>query len=157
MIDQQTASKTTTTLAGLPNLTGTTLGLSSNLEIDQHRIDTFAAATEDQQWIHVDPICARTGPFGTTIAHGYLSLSLLAGLSFEILEITDASAILNYGLDKVRFPTPVPVGSQVRLQLDLVSTRPVSGGLQLELLATILVQGSVKPAVVATQILRVYD
>lgn len=156
MIDQQTASKTTTTLAGLPNLTGTTLGLSSNLEIDQHRIDTFAAATEDQQWIHVDPIRARTGPFGTTIAHGYLSLSLLAGLSFEILEITDASAILNYGLDKVRFPTPVPVGSQVRLQLDLVSTRPVSGGLQLELLATILVQGSVKPAVVATQILRVY-
>lgn len=154
--DLANAFRTSTTMAGLPDLVGQELGRSHTLQIDQSRIDVFARATDDFQWIHVDPVRAADGPFGSTIAHGYLSLSLLAGLSTQVFDITDASAIVNYGLEKVRFPTPVPVGSEVSLRMQLDSVTEVAGGLQLQLVATIDLHGHTKPAVVAIQLLRVY-
>lgn len=100
------------------------LGTSDWLTIEQQRIDDFADATDDHQWIHVDPQRAAAGPFGSTIAHGYLVLSLLPRLFAEIFEITDASMMVNYGLDKVRFIQPVAAGSDVRLKAELASSTP---------------------------------
>jgi acyl dehydratase len=102
------------TLDDLRPLVGTSLGSSEWVEIDQARIDTFADATDDHQWIHVDPRRAKNGPFGTTIAHGYLTLALLIPMWAEILDVTQVSAKVNYGLGKVRFPAPVPAGSKIR-------------------------------------------
>src|SRR5687768_16168889 len=116
----------TTTVTGpaeLIGLAGRDLGTSEWLEITQERIDTFAGATGDHQWIHVDPGRAATGPFGTTIAHGYLTLSLVIPLWTELLRIEGISMAVNYGLNKVRFPAPVPVGSKIRLAAKVAETR----------------------------------
>ncbi|WP_322767772.1 MaoC family dehydratase [Frankia sp. Cr1] len=142
------------TLADLTPLVGTSLGASSWVEIDQHRIDTFADATGDQQWIHTDPARAKDGPFGTTIAHGYLTLSLLIPLWSELLDVREVRTKVNYGLGKVRFPAPVPVGSKVRVTATLVGLEPVDGGMQLTIDAVIERDGGGKPVCVAQPIFR---
>gem|GEM_PF-1278239 len=119
----------TVTLAELPGLAGTDLGASSWLDVSQERIDTFADATDDHQYIHVDPERAKDSPFGGTIAHGFLTLSLFIPLWSELLVVSDASTLVNYGLDKVRFTSPVPSGSRVRLQATLTTVTEVEGRL----------------------------
>jgi acyl dehydratase len=107
-------------------LVGQDLGTSSSIEIGQERIDAFADVTEDHQWIHTDPVRAAAGPFGTTIAHGYLTLSLLIPLLEEILVVENRQSSINYGLDKVRFPSPVPVGSRIRMSATLTEAACVA-------------------------------
>lgn len=140
----------------LPGLVGTTLGTSGPMQISQEQIGGFADVTGDHQWLHVDPERAATGPFGTTIAHGYLTLALGTTLLWEIIEVTDAAQIVNYGLNKVRFPAPVPVGSQVSLTVDLMAVDPIGGGYQATLGNTFRVAGQPKPACVAEVLFRYY-
>jgi acyl dehydratase len=144
------------TLDELRALVGTDLGTSSWVEIDQARIDTFADATDDHQWIHVDPERAKDGPFGTTVAHGYLTLSLLIPMWSEVLDVKSVTSRVNYGLGKVRFPAPVPVGSKIRLTATLVSVEDVAGGAQLTIDAVIEREGGTKPVCVAQPIFRFY-
>ena len=144
-------------LAELTALTGRDLGHSSWIEITQGRIDTFAEATGDHQWIHVDPERARSGPFGTTIAHGYLTLSLVIPLFGELLTIDGVRMGINYGLDKVRFPSPVRVGSKIRLAARVAGVEEVAGnGVQLALDFTVEIDGEAKPACVARPVYRHY-
>jgi acyl dehydratase len=133
---------------------GRELGTSGWLEIDQARIDQFAEATGDHQWIHVDPVRAAAGPFGITIAHGYLTLSLSNALLPEIVEVRGVSMGVNYGVDKVRFPSPVPVGSRVRARAELVAADDVAGGVQTTMRITIEVEGGEKPACVIESVSR---
>ncbi|MDT7638885.1 MAG: hypothetical protein QOC83_3173 [Pseudonocardiales bacterium] len=141
----------------LKALAGSDLGATAWREITQGRVDTFADATDDHQWIHVDAERARSGPFGTTIAHGYLTLSLIIPLFGELLEIRGTSMSVNYGLDKVRFPSPVPVGGRIRLRGTVDSVDEVGGnGVQMALTFQIEVEGSAKPACVAQALLRHY-
>jgi acyl dehydratase len=144
-------------LAELATLTGHDLGASGWLEITQDRIDRFAEATNDHQWIHVDPERARTGPFGTTIAHGYLTLSLVIPLWTELLRIDGIGMGVNYGLNKVRFPAPVPVGSRIRLAASVAGARPVAGdGVEVVADFTVEIEGGPKPAAVAQVVYRYY-
>lgn len=147
---------TTATLAELPTLVGTELGPSDWLTVSQERINTFADATDDQQWIHVDPERAKDGPFGATIAHGFLTLSLFIPLWSSLLEVSDASSLVNYGLDKVRFTSPVPAGSRVRLTATLASADEVKGGYQLGVSGVIGIEDQERPAVIVEFISRVY-
>ncbi|MEU6844671.1 MaoC family dehydratase [Streptomyces sp. NPDC046716] len=148
---------TTNGLDELKALTGKDLGRTGWLEITQDRVDTFADATGDHQWIHTDPERAKSGPFGTTIAHGYLTLSLIIPLFNELLEITGTSMSVNYGLEKTRFPSPVPVGSRIRLGAVVDSVEEVKGnGVQMQLTFTVEVDGSQKPACVAQAVYRHY-
>lgn len=133
---------------------GTSLGTTDWLEVDQQRIDTFATATDDHQWIHVDPERAADGPFQGTIAHGLLTLSLLPVLNHQLYKIENLSMAVNYGFDKVRFISPVPVGARVRATTDVISVDQVPGGIQAKLTTTIEVEGSAKPACVAESIAR---
>jgi acyl dehydratase len=144
----------TTTIDGLAGLVGKELGVSNWLEVTQKRVDTFADATDDHQWIHVDPVRAAAGPFGAPIAHGYLTLSLLVPLIGEVLTVSDASLTVNYGLEKVRFPAPVPVGSQIRLRAVLAAADAVSGGIQATVQCTVEIDGGPKPACVAQIVFR---
>jgi acyl dehydratase len=144
------------TVEELRSLIGADLGSSSWVEIDQSRIDTFADATDDHQWIHVDPERARTGPFGAPIAHGYLTLSLLIPMWSEILEVKNVTSRVNYGLGKVRFPAPVPVGSKIRTRATLAGVEDVAGGVQVTIDAVIEREGSDKPVCVAQPIFRFY-
>jgi acyl dehydratase len=141
-------------LDGLRELSGSDLGPSGWLEIAQDRVDMFADATGDHQWIHVDPERARSGPFGQTIAHGYLTLALLIPLWTEILEIEDIRVAINYGLNRVRFPSPVPVGSAVRLRAHVQAVDEVPDGVQLTVDLTVEIRGVAKPAVVAQAVYR---
>jgi acyl dehydratase len=144
-------------LAEIKALAGRDLGHTAWMQITQDRINTFADATDDHQWIHVDADRARTGPFGATIAHGYLTLSLLIPLFGELLDVGGVRMSVNYGLDKVRFPSPVPVGSKIRLAGTVVSVDEVAGdGVQIRLDGTVEVDGSDKPACVAQAIYRHY-
>ena len=122
--------------------------------VDQQRIDLFAQATGDHQWIHVDPVRAAAGPFGTTVAHGFLTLSLLPELAEKSLRIADVKMGINYGLNKVRFPSPVPAGSRVRAQITLLSFEPIAGGAQVVMQVTIEREGSTKPVCVAETVSR---
>jgi acyl dehydratase len=150
-------TKTVNGLDGLKNLPGTDLGSSDWLEVTQERVDTFAAATGDHQWIHVDEQRAKSGPFGGTIAHGYLTLSLVIPLFNDLLEITGISMSVNYGLEKVRFPSPVPVGSKIRLTAEVLSVEDIKGeGVQMALTFTVQIDGSTKPACVAQALYRHY-
>jgi acyl dehydratase len=149
-------STTVDTIEDLTPLLGQVLGTSSWVEIDQTRVDTFADATNDHQWIHTDPKRARSGPFGGTIAHGYLTLSLLIPLWTEILDVRQVSTKVNYGLDKVRFPAPVPVGSKVRAIATLAEVRPIERGVQVTIDAVIERDGGDKPVCIATPIFRFY-
>ncbi|MCF6737428.1 MaoC family dehydratase [Blastococcus sp. KM273129] len=148
---------TTTTMAELPGLTGTELGSSDWYEVTQEHVNLFADATGDHQWIHVDVERAKAeSPFGGPIAHGYLTLSLLAPLSSQVLAVTDTAMGVNYGLNKVRFPSPVPVGSRVRLTATLRSVEEVAGGLQVTLGAVIEREGGDKPVCIAEPVFRYY-
>src|SRR5438128_7120417 len=114
----------------LPNHAGTDLGPSGEREITQEQVNMFADATDDHQWIHVDPERARSGPFGRTIAHGYLSLSLVPALLAECLQVTGTRMGVNYGVNKVRFTAPVPVGERVQLAARINDVKPIDGGHQ---------------------------
>jgi acyl dehydratase len=136
---------------------GTDLGQSSPIEITQDIIDTYADATRDHQWIHVDPERASDGPFGSTIAHGYLTLGLVIPMWSELLQVEKVGMSVNYGLNRLRFPAPVPVGSRITLDGKLASTRQVSGGVEVVADLTMNVEGSEKPAMVAEAVYRFYD
>ena len=133
---------------------GTHLGFSDWTTIDQARIDTFAEATGDHQWIHVDPERAKDGPFGTTIAHGYLTLSITNLFLPQLLVVPTASAGVNYGANKVRFPAPVPVGSRIRMGCEILDVTDVAGGVQVVTRNTVEIEGAVKPACVVEAISR---
>lgn len=148
--------RTFESLSELSSAVGETLGTSDWVTVDQDRIDQFANATGDHQWIHVDPEKAKDGPFGTTIAHGYLTLSLLPMLTWQIYEVRGISGALNYGLDKVRFPSPVPVGSRVRASAVLTSFDEIPGAGQAIVTCTIEIDGGAKPACVAATIVRFF-
>jgi acyl dehydratase len=143
-------------LADLQPRVGSEIGTSDWTPIDQGRIDRFAAATGDHQWIHVDPARAATGPFGTTIAHGFLTLSLLPMLFESGFAIDDVRMGVNYGLNRVRFPAPVPVGSRLRGRFRLLEYLPLDGGAQLTVEVTVELEGSAKPACVAESVSRRY-
>jgi acyl dehydratase len=148
---------TTTTMAEVHALKGTELGTSDWYEVTQEHVNLFADATGDHQWIHVDVERAKAeSPFGGPIAHGYLTLSLLAVLSDQVLAVTDTAMGVNYGLNKVRFPAPVPVGSKVRLTAGLKDVEEVAGGLQLTLSAVIEREGGDKPVCIAEPVYRYY-
>ena len=146
------------TLAELKSLEGTELGTSSWIEVAQPRIDTFADATDDHQWIHVDPERAKArSPFGGPIAHGYLTLSLIIPMWEEVLVVDDVTTKINYGLNKVRFTNPVPAGGRVRLSATLKSYEELpNGGAQLTVDAKIELEGSERPAVVVEALYRMF-
>lgn len=144
------------TIAELPSLAGKTFAAPRSIEVTQERIDAFAEATEDRQWLHVDPERAKSGPFGGTIAHGYLTLSLASAMLFDVLQVTDAVQVVNYGLDKVRFPAPVPAGSKVSMAAQFVSVDPVPGGVQVRYRASFTVPDGTKPVCVAEGLFRYY-
>ncbi len=147
-----------TTINGLDELraaVGRNLGTSDWLEITQDRVDTFADATGDHQWIHVDVERATSeSPFGGPIAHGYLTLSLTNQFLPEVVEVTGISSGVNYGVDKVRFPTPVPVGGRVRGHVHLESAAEVAGGVQTTMVITVELDGAAKPACVVEALSR---
>jgi acyl dehydratase len=135
---------------------GTQLGPTDWLVIDQKRIDDFAMATGDHQWIHVDPARAKTGPFGKTIAHGFLTLSLANRFMPELIEVRSMTLAVNYGCDRVRFPAPVPVGSAIRGLGQVLTVGEVTSAVQMIVRVTIEIQGQDKPACVADTIGRFY-
>jgi acyl dehydratase len=135
---------------------GERLGVSRWETVTQEQISVFADATGDHQWIHVDPERAASGPWGTTIAHGYLILSLVPQLLWEVLQVTGASKIINYGAEKVRFPAPVPAGSRVRVAIDLYEVKEVIGGIHVTMNCTFEVEGGKKPVCVAEILFRYY-
>jgi acyl dehydratase len=143
-------------LDDLRALVGQELGVSDWLLVDQAQIDRFADATGDHQWIHVDPVRAAQGPFGTTIAHGYLTLSLLPAMLYSAYAIADSAMGVNYGLNRVRFPAPVPVGSRLRGRIALQAYEPIDGGAQLVHDVTVEREGQAKPVCVAQAVVRRY-
>ncbi|MGH2913732.1 MAG: MaoC family dehydratase [Solirubrobacteraceae bacterium] len=145
-----------TTIDGLRELAGTHAGYTDWQTMDQERVNLFADATDDHQYIHVDPERARQSPFGGTIAHGFLTLSLVAPIGTSLVTVTDAVTGINYGLDRVRFPAPLPVGAQYRGGVELLEVTDVPGGIQLRQRVTIEVKGSDKPAMVAESLVRLY-
>ena len=132
---------------------GSSLGPTPWFTVDQPRITAFADATEDHQWIHIDPARAATSPFGGTIAHGYLTLSLIPMFAGQLFQLEFGSARLNYGLNKVRFPAPVPVNSRLRATAELAELRPTAAGAQLTVRYTIELEHSAKPACVAEMVI----
>ena len=144
------------TLAELQPLVGQVLGASEWIEVTQERIALFADATGDHQWIHLDRERAAAGPFGTTIAHGFLTLSLLPEMSASAMEVQNTRMGVNYGLNKVRFPAPVPSGSRLRGHFKLLSFEPLEGGAQLVFEVTMEREGFDKPVCVAESIARRY-
>jgi acyl dehydratase len=140
----------------LLTMIGQDLGTSPWLDVTQERINLFAEATDDHQWIHVDVERAKTGPFGGPIAHGYLTLSLLIPLWSEILVIEDMDMAVNYGLNKVRFPAPVPAGSRVQVSATLADAEEVPGGIQATVDAVMRVEGADKPVCIAQMVHRYY-
>jgi acyl dehydratase len=140
----------------LKKLAGSDLGTSEWIEVTQERVNTFADATGDHQWIHVDPEKAAAGPFGAPIAHGYLTLSLFIPLFTGLLDVEGVSTKVNYGLNKVRFPAPVKVGSRIRLAAKLASVEDVPGGVQIAVDGTIEIDGGGKPAAVLQSLSRFY-
>ena len=136
---------------------GDTFGPSEWLEVTQERIDGFAEATGDDQWIHVDPEKAAQGPFGTTIAHGFLTLSLLVKFQYEVRpERGEFRMGINYGVNKVRFPAPVPVGSRIRAHFEILEVSEVEGGVQVVTKGTVEREGEEKPVCVAEMVSRQY-
>ena len=142
--------------ADLLDAVGQHLGFSEWLQIDQERIDQFADATGDHQWIHVDPVKAAEGPFGSTIAHGYLTLSLANMFLPQIMRVNNTSMGVNYGCEKVRFPAAVPVGSRVRGGGEVISAEQVKGGVQVVVRMTIEIEGGERPACVIDTISRFF-
>ena len=150
----------TTTIDGIDGLkaaAGQHLGYSDYVEVTQDQVNLFADATGDHQWIHVDVERAKAGPFGAPIAHGYLTLSLSPALLPQILRVTGVAMGVNYGTNKVRFPSPVPVGSKLRLGASLLSVEDVAGGAQIAMELTFVVEGAPKPSCVAEVLFRYYE
>lgn len=150
------AAQRVVALGDLASLVNQRVGVSRWHLVTQEQVNLFAEATGDHQWLHVDPERARSGPFGRTIAHGYLTLSLAPMLMWDVLEVTGSSRLVNYGIGKVRFPAPVPVGSQVRLAVDLAMVEETKDWVQATMLLTFEVEGVTKPACVAEVLLRYY-
>ena len=144
------------TLEEFGALIGQTVASSDWITVTQERIDEFARATGDHQWIHVDPVRAAAGPFGTTIAHGFLTLSLLPVMAESAIEFANVRMGVNYGLNKVRFPAPVPVGSRLRGHFKLTAFEPIDGGAQITMEVTMEREGSTKPVCVAESLSRRY-
>ncbi|MBA2949368.1 MaoC family dehydratase [Streptomyces himalayensis] len=149
-------SITVSGLDELKKLAGGDLGTSEWITVSQERINTFADATGDHQWIHTDPERAKEGPFGGPIAHGYLTLSLFIPLFTELLEVEGVTTKVNYGLNKVRFPSPVPAGSRIRLVARLAEVEEIGGGVQVTVDGTIEIEGGTKPACVLQSVSRFY-
>ncbi|MEV4539579.1 MaoC family dehydratase [Asanoa sp. NPDC049518] len=147
---------TTISYDQLPEIAGADLGHSAYRTVTQEQVNLFADATDDHQWIHVDPERARTGPFGAPVAHGFLTLSLLIPLWTELLDVRGVATKVNYGLDKVRFPAPVVVGSRIRMRAVVAEVTAVAGGFQITVDQAIDVEGGTKPAVVARGLYRFY-
>ena len=145
-----------TDMAGMRDSAGSHLGYTDWQEMTQDRVNEFADATDDHQFIHVDTERAKQTQFGGTIAHGYLTLSLMAPLAQQLMKVTDAKMAVNYGLDRVRFPAPLPVGVQFRGGGEILEVTEVSGGLQVKFRGTIEAQGSEKPVCVADCLVRFY-
>ena len=143
-------------LADLQARVGEEVGVSEWITVDQKRINLFADATGDHQWIHIDAERAAKGPFGTTIAHGFLTLSLLPEMSASAFQVLDTRMGVNYGLDRVRFPAPVPSGSRLRGRFKLLKFEPLEGGAQLTVEVTMEREGSAKPVCVAESLARRY-
>ena len=140
----------------LPSLKGRDLGSSRWLEVTQDQISTFATLTGDEQWIHVDTDRAKSGPYGTTIAHGFFVLSCSTGFLYELLEVRGAARIINYGLNRVRFTAPTPAGSRIRMGLKVTDVAEVSGGYQVTFGLTFEREGQEKPVCVAELLFRYY-
>ena len=139
-------------------LAGQEVAVTDWVAVTQERVNLFADATDDHQWIHVDlERCARESPFGGPIAHGFLTLSMLSSLFEKAISMTDAKMVINYGLNKVRFPAPVPVGSRVRARLTLQKVEDIDGGAQLEWNVVIEREGGAKPVCVAEMLMRRYS
>jgi acyl dehydratase len=151
-----TTHRLRTTLADLPSHAGTHLGFTAWREMTQDEVDRFAALTGDHNFIHVDPERAAQTPFGGTIAHGFFGLSLVA-VAAQQVEVTDAATSINYGLDKVRFPAPLPVGARWRAGAEISEVTEIRGGMQAKVRATVEVRDAERPAVVAECIVRFYS
>lgn len=149
--------KTYKNVSELEALVGATIGSSDWLTVDQARIDQFAAVTGDDQWIHVDPQRAAAGMFGTTVAHGFLTLSLLPYFSRTSHRVEGSRMQVNYGLNRVRFPAPVPVNSRLRAHTKLVSFEPIEGGVQIVTEVSVERDGQSKPVCVAESVSRLYQ
>ena len=148
--------RTFATLAELKHMVGEELGVSEWIEVTQDRIQRFAEATGDHQWIHLDRERAEGGPFGTTIAHGFLTLSLLPEMSAKAFAVSDTRMGVNYGLNRVRFPAPVPSGSRLRGHFRLLNFEPLEGGAQLTVEVRMEREGSDKPVCIAESVARRY-
>ena len=151
-----TTTNETIELSDLPNWVGKHLGFSEWREMTQDRVNQFADATDDHQFIHVDVERAKATPFGGTIAHGFLTLSLLVPIMGELFKVSGVTMGVNYGLDRVRFPAPLPVGAQFRGGAEIVEVTEVPGGVQVKSKVMIEVQGSEKPVCVAETLVRLY-
>ena len=151
-----TENALTTTMAELLGQAGRKLGPTDWQAMPQDRVNQFADLTNDHNFIHVDPERARQTPFRGTIAHGYLTLAMLGPISQQLVKVTDARTSINYGLNKVRFPAPLPVGAEFRGQGEVVETTEIDGGVQLTAAFTIEVKGASKPALVAECLFRYY-
>lgn len=143
--------------SGLRERAGSSLGVSGWVTIDQEMVTAFAELTGDRQWIHVDPERAGQGPFGTTVAHGFLTLSLSTDLLDQIFTVDDVSMTLNYGLNRVRFPAPAPVGSRIRMHVSLAEAADIPGGVQVVYRLEYEVEGQAKPCCVADLVFRYYE
>jgi acyl dehydratase len=148
--------RTFETIAEFKDLVGQEIGVSDWITVTQERIQLFADATNDHQWIHVDVERAKAGPFGTTIAHGFLTLSLLPEMAASAFGVRETRMGVNYGLNKVRFPAPVPSGSRLRGRFKLVGYEPLEGGAQITVQVTMEREGSDKPVCIAESIGRRY-
>ena len=144
------------TIAELKDLVGQEIGVSDWITVTQERIQLFADATNDHQWIHVDVERAKSGPFGATIAHGFFTLSLLPEMAASAFTVREARMGVNYGLNKVRFPAPVPSGSRLRGHFKLVGYEPLEGGAQITVQVTMEREGSDKPVCIAESLSRRY-
>lgn len=147
------------TLNGIDDIkarVGQELGVSDWHEVTQAEVDAFADVTGDHQWIHVDPERAAQTPFGGTIAHGYYTLSLAPRFSYELYRVENVAFALNYGLNKVRFPAPLPVGSKVRMRATIASVEDIAGGIQMATALTFEREGGDKPVCVAETLVRIY-
>lgn len=149
-------STTFNSVTSVLDAVGKNLGESAWVTVDQQRIDQFADATDDHQWIHVDPVKAKDGPFGVCVAHGYLTLALANRFLPEIVHYEKLRMGVNYGCDKVRFPSPVPVGSRLRSRGELIKAEPVTNGVQATIRITVDIEGKDRPACVVDTISRFY-
>ena len=144
-------------LDGLRKAAGTDLGVSPWVTIDQELVDSFARVTNDEQWIHVDPVrAAKDGPFGGTVAHGFLTMSLATRLLWDVVVVSGVDVILNYGLNKVRFPAPVKVGSRLRMHVSLAQVNEIKGGVETIFHLEYESEGATKPPCVADMVWRYY-